>query len=69
MVDRTEKECIFHPQLSSLSKHFMQKDMPLPYCFGKKVSAVFKLKTVSDLEEVVKDAFVREHISVCLKWL
>lgn len=47
----------------------MQKDMPLLYCFKKTVSVVFKLKTISDLEEVIKDVFVREHISVHLKWL
>jgi len=43
--------------------------MPRLYCFRKTVSAVFKRKAISDLEEVVKDVFVREHISVCLKWL
>lgn len=46
----------------------MQKDILLLYCFREILSAGFKLKAICDLEEVVKDVFVREHISVYLKW-
>lgn len=38
------------------------------FCTALKTAfTVFKMKTNSDLEEAVKDVFVRKHISVCLK--